>query len=168
MSLLLVKPVVFHVGPHGMGPGSSLWVVAKGHSLYLVSTTMAATPSIKRKKKNHGTLPSEKTKPLCYFFYLPIELIAEVVSYLTSPAELLALTRTCKRLCNLLVNPNTKFMWKAARERFDPPVPEPLPWQTESSLAAILFGPTRCPFCQKLFVDPPQSIFPEFTSCPVC
>lgn len=75
---------------------------------------------------------------------LPLELLAEVLSY-TAPRDILALARTSKYYCATLVaNPASKFIWKKARVRYEPTIPEPTPNFTEPAYAALLFDTGTC------------------------
>ncbi|KZT03856.1 uncharacterized protein LAESUDRAFT_728854 [Laetiporus sulphureus 93-53] len=85
----------------------------------------------------------------CYFDKLPLEILAEVLSYVPSQS-ILAVARCSKTLCSAFVNnPSTAFIWRQARERCDPPVPDPTPNFTEASYAAFLFDGGRCEVCEK-------------------
>ncbi|KAI8976707.1 hypothetical protein BD414DRAFT_555115 [Trametes punicea] len=80
---------------------------------------------------------------------LPLELLAEVLSYATSPRDVLALARTSKHFCSVLVNnPETEFIWRRARQNCEPaPVPDPLPGLSEACYAALLFDHGKCEIC---------------------
>lgn len=85
-----------------------------------------------------------KVEP-CHIARLPVEILAEVLSY-TRPHDILALARTNKYYCNTLaVNAASTFIWKRARANFTPsPIPDPTPNFTESSYAAFLFDRQPC------------------------
>jgi hypothetical protein len=81
----------------------------------------------------------------CYLFRLPVEVLAEVLSYTTTPKEILALARTSKRLCKILTDERASFIWRAARERCIPSsIPDPTQQFTESSYAAFIFDGGTC------------------------
>ncbi|RPD61257.1 hypothetical protein L227DRAFT_500235 [Lentinus tigrinus ALCF2SS1-6] len=82
---------------------------------------------------------------------LPLELVAEVLSHVPSPRDILAVARTSKHFFTVLVN-NTAmdFIWRRARARFEPePIPDPTPDFTEASYAAFLFDSKFCEVCKK-------------------
>ena len=80
-----------------------------------------------------------------HFCRLPLEMLAEILSYTSSP-DILALARTSRSLCTILVaDPASLFIWKTARRRFSPsPIPDPTPNWTESAYIAFLFDTTAC------------------------
>ena len=79
---------------------------------------------------------------------LPLEMLAEILSYTSSP-DILSLARTSRFFCATLVtNPASLFIWKAARRRFHPrPIPDPAPNWTESAYIAFLFDTAACEVC---------------------
>lgn len=89
---------------------------------------------------------SSKPSPRCYFTTLPLELIAEILSYTPSPRDILAVARTCKHFCAVLVNnPASEFIWRHSRARFIyGPIPDFSPNFTEASYAAFLFDTKIC------------------------
>jgi len=86
---------------------------------------------------------------------LPFELIAEILLYSATPADILSLSRTCKHFCATLVqNPAAAFIWKRVRAQATPPVPDPAKLGfSEPQLADFIFGGGSCtvhsllPFC---------------------
>jgi hypothetical protein len=102
----------------------------------------ATRPSKKRKAaygKTHDDIP-----PICPLGSVPLELLAEIMSY-TTPRDVLALARTSKYFCATLVsNPACEFIWKRARARFEPTIPAPTPNFTEPAYAAFLFDSGVC------------------------
>lgn len=80
-----------------------------------------------------------------YIARLPLEMLAEVLSY-SSSQDLLSLARTSHFFCTTLVtNPASQFIWKAARRRFHPkPIPDPAPNWTESAYIAFIFDTASC------------------------
>jgi hypothetical protein len=85
----------------------------------------------------------------CYLLRLPMELLAEILSYIRAPT-LLSLARTSKSFCNLLCDPGSSFIWK--RARIDPDllfaIPDPHPSMPEPAYAAMIFDPGKCYICQ--------------------
>lgn len=49
---------------------------------------------------------------------LPVELLSDALIYTGSPQHVLAVARTCKALCQTLLNPNNQFIWREARRTF--------------------------------------------------
>jgi hypothetical protein len=62
---------------------------------------------------------------------LPFELLAEVLIQTESSQHVLAVARTCKALCHLLLGPEAQFIWRAARNGpgciFEVEIPPPPP-----------------------------------------
>ncbi|KAI0822999.1 hypothetical protein BC628DRAFT_1456205 [Trametes gibbosa] len=82
----------------------------------------------------------------CYLNNLPLELVAEVLSYTPSTRDVLAVARTSKTFCATLVNnPATAFIWRQARARDT--IPDPPPGMSEPTFAALLFDPGLCEIC---------------------
>ncbi len=81
---------------------------------------------------------------------LPLELLAEVLSYVPSTRDILAVARTSKHFCAVLSNNKaTDFIWRQARARCQPqPIPDPTPDFTEASYAAFLFDSKTCEVCE--------------------
>jgi len=77
---------------------------------------------------------------------LPFELIAEILLYSTTPADVLSLSRTCKHFCATLVkNPVATFIWKRVRGQTNPPVPDPTKLGfSEPQLAHFIYGGGNC------------------------
>lgn len=97
-----------------------------------------------RKRSKHTDDVSAPLQLPCAIGRLPLEILAEILSY-TTPRDILALARTSKYFCNTLVgNGATLFIWKKARMTFHPPIPEPTPNFTEVSYAAFLFDGSEC------------------------
>ena len=89
---------------------------------------------------------TDAARPVCHLTRMPLELLAEILSYTQSPREILALARTSKRFCNVLVNnKSTNFIWRQARAQAYPnPIPDFTPNFTEASYAALLFDSKPC------------------------
>jgi len=99
---------------------------------------------LKREKK------AQKLKELRtdHFSRLPIELLATILC-LTTTKDILAVARSSRHLCQMLVNfPSSNFIWRQARANSPAaPIPDPLPNLTESAYAALLFDPGVCEQC---------------------
>ncbi|KAH9899324.1 hypothetical protein C8Q73DRAFT_787215 [Cubamyces lactineus] len=82
---------------------------------------------------------------------LPLELLAEVLSYCSTTRDVLALARTCKHFCAILVkNPSTDFIWRQVRAHsFPRPMPDPMPGLAEATYAAMVFDAGECDSCGK-------------------
>ena len=86
----------------------------------------------------------------CHLPRLPLEILAEILSY-TRPPELLSLARTSKYYCRTLCDPGSSFMWRHART--DPDVlfaiPDPPPYMPEPAYAAMIFDSGKCYMCRR-------------------
>lgn len=84
---------------------------------------------------------------------LPIEILAEILLYTSSPPTVLAVSRTCSFLYHSLAqNPAASFIWRGVRETCQPvPLPDPgRSWKgSEADYAAFVFGGGVCEVCQK-------------------
>ncbi|KAI0356088.1 hypothetical protein OH77DRAFT_1402228 [Trametes cingulata] len=96
-----------------------------------------------------GTL--ENRIPRCLLQNLPLELLAEILSYTSSTRDVLALSRTNRHFRSVLVNsPATDFIWRHARARYVlGAIPDPLPGLAEATYAALLFDSGVCEVCRK-------------------
>lgn len=104
-------------------------------------------PQAKRTKSGH--IEDAGVREKCPVDSLPLELLAEILSY-TTPRDILALARTSKYFCATLVtNPASTFIWKRARARYEPAIPDPTPNLTEPAYAALLFDAGVCEKCGK-------------------
>ncbi|OBZ67539.1 hypothetical protein A0H81_12447 [Grifola frondosa] len=103
----------------------------------------------KKMKKTHVSHVHNKQLGSCSIARVPVEILAEILSHVLSPADILALARCNKYFCATLVNnPSTTFIWRKARECCVPyPVPDPTPNFTEASYAAFLFDGGQCEIC---------------------
>lgn len=111
------------------------------------SLAFAMTKTAKRRRKNGVTdiaADTEKTPPL--ITCLPFELIAEVLLYSTSLADVLSLSRTCKHFhATLVQNAVASFIWKRVRARTTPPIPDPIKLGlSEPQLANFIYGGGKC------------------------
>lgn len=86
----------------------------------------------------------------CHLLRLPVEILAEMLSYTRIP-DLLSLARTSKYFCGILCDPASSFIWR--RTRIDPDflfvIPDPPPNMPEPAYAAMIFDPGKCCFCYK-------------------
>ncbi|KAH9939554.1 hypothetical protein B0H21DRAFT_35411 [Amylocystis lapponica] len=87
----------------------------------------------------------------CYLAYMPLEILAEILSHTASPKDILALARCSKFFCVTLVNNHsTTFIWRHARAHCKPAgLPDPTPNFTEASYAAFIFDGGECDNCSK-------------------
>ncbi|KZT65306.1 hypothetical protein DAEQUDRAFT_731572 [Daedalea quercina L-15889] len=104
--------------------------------------------------KSTGRAVDDGRRP-CWLEDIPLEILAEILSYVPSPASVLALARCSKYFCNALVNnPSTTFIWRNARKRccayyYGTVLPEPTQNFTEASYAAFVFDGGNCEVCGK-------------------
>ncbi|TFY56728.1 hypothetical protein EVJ58_g7461 [Rhodofomes roseus] len=117
------------------------------------------TPPKKKARRSGFTkkAAANAERPPCHLTGMPVEILAEILSYIPSPATILALARCSKYLCNTLVNnPSTAFVWREARKRCAQSykLPEPTPNFTEASYAAFVFDGGKV--CEK-----PQFVFSQ-------
>ena len=106
---------------------------------------MGGTTKRQRRNQTSGAAAdTEKVTPP--ITRLPFELIAEVLLYSKSPADILSLSRTCKHFCATLVqNPVAAFIWKRVRAQTTPPVPGPTKLGfSEPQLASFIYGGGNC------------------------
>lgn len=98
-----------------------------------------------RKNDNVGAADgAEISTPL--IATLPFELVAEILLYSTSPADVLSLSRTCKHFrATLVQNPVAAFIWKRVRAQTTPPIPDPAVLSfSEPQLAEFIYGGGKC------------------------
>ncbi|KAI0654549.1 hypothetical protein C8Q70DRAFT_925466 [Cubamyces menziesii] len=96
-----------------------------------------------------GTVSDTALASRSWLERLPLELVAEVLSYCSTTRDVLALARTCKHFCAVLVkNPSTDFIWRQVRMRAYPrPMPDPMPGLSEATYAAMVFDAGNCESC---------------------
>jgi hypothetical protein len=76
---------------------------------------------------------------------IPLEILAEVLSHVNSPKDVLSVARCSKHLCATLLNPSNVMIWRHARLHcVVPNLPPPLPGWSESAYAAFLFDEGHC------------------------
>jgi hypothetical protein len=102
-------------------------------------------------RKRRRTVAGQSTEhepepPLFVLDKLPLELLGEILSYTSSPRDVLAFARCSKVLCGILVNnPSTAYIWRDARARALPePIPDPTPNLHEACYAALIYDPGEC------------------------
>ncbi|KAJ8517942.1 hypothetical protein ONZ45_g4935 [Pleurotus djamor] len=101
----------------------------------------------KTKKVKHRNKTKAQDKRRCLFETLPLEVLAEILMFCSSPKDLLAVARCSKHLCSTLTFEGNAFIWRSVRKNMYPgEMPDPLPNYTESSYAAFVFdsGPCDC------------------------
>ncbi|KAH8103285.1 hypothetical protein BXZ70DRAFT_715126 [Cristinia sonorae] len=74
---------------------------------------------------------------------MPLEVLYGILSYLM-PKDILAMTRTSKNFCQILLSTNASRVWKEARERLQ--MPSCPYWMSEFAWAGLFFGNT-CQVC---------------------
>ncbi|KAI0688409.1 hypothetical protein BC835DRAFT_311744 [Cytidiella melzeri] len=122
-----------------------------------------------RKRKSRAK-EGKATLKHCHIDDLPVEILAEILSYCRIN-DILSMARTSKRYCaTLAVNPASTYIWKRARAAFTPmPIPDPTPNFTESSYAAFLFDKGPCEMCNKKAKEPLESYSLRLRLCsPAC
>jgi len=110
----------------------------------------------RQKPETHETEPEEEqTSRLSYLERVPLEILAEILSYANSPQDILSVTRCSKHLCTTLLNPSNVMIWRRARSHcVVPELPPPMPWWSESAYAAFIFDPGECYVCVTGFIIP--------------
>lgn len=128
-----------------------LRVTSKVSSITKLATTLTDTFTMgraaKRGRKNKtDDVATDTEKATSLITCLPFELIAEVLLYSKSPADLLSLSRTCKHFhATLVQNPVATFIWKNVRAQMTPPLPDPTKLGfSETQLANFVYGEGKC------------------------
>ncbi|TFK49102.1 hypothetical protein OE88DRAFT_465427 [Heliocybe sulcata] len=81
---------------------------------------------------------------------IPLELFAEILSFVPSPRDVLSVARCDKHLCATLVRRSSDFIWRQARRNCRAgAIPDPTPNWTEAAYAAWLFDAGPCEMCWK-------------------
>ena len=140
----------------GLGAHTRLTQAPKGtrSSLLQAATTTPRTAlTMEPPQKRARTVVKNTNDPgshRCHLTRMPLELLAEILSYTLSPRDVLALARTGKHFCTILVNnKSTEFIWRQARARAHMNrIPDPTPNFTEASYASFLFDSKRCEVLQ--------------------
>lgn len=117
-------------------------------------STMEKCPDIpaKQRKLDPGCFPSRDAKfvsqPSCLDM-VPVEILAEILYYVTSPRDVLSVARCNKRLCATLLNPSNVMIWRCSRNHcIVPDLPPPPPGWSESAYAAFVFDAGNCYVCR--------------------
>ncbi|KAH9164864.1 hypothetical protein EDB89DRAFT_1837322, partial [Lactarius sanguifluus] len=89
---------------------------------------------------------------------VPVEILAEILYYVTSPKDVLSVARCNRRLCTTLLNPSNVMIWRRARSHcIVPGLPPPPPGWSESAYAAFIFDAGNCDVCyvwtQRMFIS---------------
>ena len=114
-------------------------------------------PPLKRAKRQptSALLPvvsheNARNSRQCHLLRLPLEILAEILSY-THPPELLSLARTSKYYCGVLCDPGSSFMWRQARivPDFLSVIPDPPRYMPEPAYAALIFDSGKCYICRR-------------------
>ena len=101
-------------------------------------------PPKKKARRGRGHVAKGAPSNPSYLDDLPVEILAEILSY-TTTRDILSLTRASKYFCHTLCNKSHDFVWKKARARFSPAaIPDPTPNFTEPAYAAVLFDYGLC------------------------
>ncbi|CAL1699573.1 unnamed protein product [Somion occarium] len=101
-----------------------------------------------KKKTKLKKSSTQEEIAVCHLGRMPLEILAEILSYTCSPRDVLALARCNKFFCHTLVQPSSAFIWKHARARCKPsPIPDPTPNYTEAAYASLIFDGGECEVC---------------------
>ncbi|KAI0064326.1 hypothetical protein BV25DRAFT_1823310 [Artomyces pyxidatus] len=114
-------------------------------------------PSRKRRKSkglaqnsSHGDSGSDAVSTVACLDKMPVEILSEILFYVPSPKEVLAVTRCNKHLCATLLNPSNISIWRRAREECTVgALPPPFDGWSESAYAAFVFDGGNCEVCGK-------------------
>ena len=83
--------------------------------------------------------------PRSYLDHIPLEILAEILSYVNSPQDVLSVARCNKHLCATLLSPSNETIWRRARRHcIVPGLPSPLPGWGEPAYAAFIFDAGNC------------------------
>lgn len=107
----------------------------------------ASSPEKRQKLDLHEIVrKGERTCPaLSRLDLIPLEILAEILSYVNSPQDVLSVARCNKHLCATLLDPSNGMIWHRARHHcIVPGLPPPLPGWTESAYAAFIFDAGIC------------------------
>jgi F-box-like len=112
-----------------------------------MSTDEDTGPLKKRQRldKPRAEREGERTPLLSCLERIPLEILAEILSYVNSPKDVLSVARCSKHLCTTLVNPSNVMIWRHARRHcVVPDLPPPMPGWSEPAYAAFIFDPGSC------------------------
>lgn len=107
----------------------------------------------KRRKLDPGCFPSPReaksTSQPSRLDVVPVEILAEIFCYVTSPRDVLSVARCNKKLCATLLDPSNVIIWRHARSNcIVPGLPPPPPSWSESAYAAFIFDTGNCHVCR--------------------
>ena len=105
------------------------------------------TGTLKKRQRidNHEAERQEERTSLSCLERIPLEILAEILSYVNSPKDVLSVARCSKHLCTTLVNPSNVMIWRRARRHcVVPDLPPPMPGWSEPTYAAFIFDPGNC------------------------
>ncbi|KAH9051082.1 hypothetical protein EDB87DRAFT_1572314 [Lactarius vividus] len=118
-----------------------------------------ARHSAKKRKLDPGCLSSREAKSQpSHLDIVPVEILAEILYYVTSPKDVLSVARCNRRLCTTLLNPSNVMIWRRARSHcIVSGLPPPPPGWSESAYAAFIFDAGNCHICgvrtQRMFLS---------------
>ncbi len=102
-------------------------------------------PKCQRLDKRDVGREGERSSLLSCLESIPLEILAEVLSHVNSPKDVLSVSRCSKHLCATLLNPSNVMIWRRARRHcVVPDLPPPLPGWSESTYAAFIFDEGHC------------------------
>ncbi|KAH9074257.1 hypothetical protein EDB83DRAFT_2219195 [Lactarius deliciosus] len=123
--------------------------------------------SAKKRKLDPGCLSSEAKSQQSRLDIVPVEILAEILYYVTSPKDVLSVARCNRRLRTTLLNPSNIMIWRRARSHcIVPGLPPPPPGWSESAYAAFIFDAGNCHVCR--ISIPTRSLCPYSTRSAVC
>ena len=100
------------------------------------------------------------------FVHLPLEVLSEILSHLNTTKDILSVTRTCKFLCNTLLEKSNENIWRKARQRALPlPIPDQQGLLSEAAYASFLFDGGPCEACGKELGQPYASFALRLRLC---
>ena len=137
--------LVLVVGPVRSGGGDPLRVGPS--SLRVKMSANENTPPSKRQRHDQpdSERPGERSSQLSCLELIPLEILAEVLSYANSPKDVLSVARCSKHLCATLLNPSNVTIWRRARRHcIVPDLPAPRPGWSEPAYAAFIFDEGPC------------------------
>ena len=111
-----------------------------------MSTNEDTSSPAKRQRLDEDKIETqERTSLLSRLERIPLEILADIFSYVNSPNDVLSVSRCNKHLRATLLNPSNVMIWRRARRHcVVPDLPPPLPGWCESAYAAFIFDPGNC------------------------
>ncbi|KAI0044945.1 hypothetical protein FA95DRAFT_1608108 [Auriscalpium vulgare] len=116
-----------------------------------VSTEAAPKPPrIRKKRRTTRRTDAKPTSSHPSLDAMPVEIIAEILTHVPSPREVLAVTRCNRHLHAMLRNPGNASIWRRAREQCHVgEMPAPPPGMSEPAHAAFVLDGGTCEVCKK-------------------